>query len=105
FWAQRVSAVALVPLTLWFVACLASHFGASYESVTDWLSSPFQATLLVLYLAAVFYHSQLRLRVVVEVYVHTDWIKLATLIVLQLVNTLMGAAAIISVIAILVGAL
>lgn len=103
-WAQRVSAVVLVPLTLWFVACLAAQFGASYASVTDWLSSPFQAALLALYLAAIFYHSQLGLQVVVEDYVHNEIIKLATLIGLQLINLVMGAAAIVSVLMILVGA-
>ncbi|RJS92062.1 succinate dehydrogenase, hydrophobic membrane anchor protein [Salinisphaera sp. Q1T1-3] len=104
FWAQRVSAIALVPLTLWFVACLASQFGASYESVTTWLSSPFQASLMAIYLAAIFYHSQLGLQTVVEDYVHAESLKLATLIVLQLVNILLGVSAVVSVLMILAGA-
>ncbi|MGB7754460.1 MAG: succinate dehydrogenase, hydrophobic membrane anchor protein [Salinisphaera sp.] len=104
FWAQRVSAVALVPLTLWFVACLASQFGASYSSVTDWLSSPFQASLLAIYLAAIFYHSQLGLQTIVEDYIHNEAVKLATLISLQLINILLAVAAIVSVLMILVGA-
>lgn len=104
FWAQRVSAVALVPLTVWFVICLAMQFGASYSSVTGWLSSPFQATLLVLYLVAVFYHAKLGLQAVVEDYVHEEKLKLATLILLQLIYILMGVAAIVSVIVISVGA-
>ncbi|KEZ77712.1 succinate dehydrogenase, hydrophobic membrane anchor protein [Salinisphaera hydrothermalis] len=104
FWAQRVSAVALVPLTLWFVACLASQFGASYASVTNWLSSPFQASLLAIYLAAIFYHSQLGLQTIVEDYIHHEGIKMATLIALQLINILLAVAAIVSVLMILVGA-
>lgn len=104
WWAQRVSAIALVPLTLWFVACLASQFGAGYASLTDWLSSPFQASLLSIYLAAIFYHSQLGLQVVIEDYVHTEYLRLAAIIALQLINILLAVAAIISVLMILVGA-
>ena len=104
WWAQRVSAVALVPLTLWFVACLASQFGADYASVTEWLSSPLQASLLAIYLAAIFYHSQLGLQVVIEDYVHIESVKIAALIALQLTNILLAVAAIFSVIMILVGA-
>lgn len=104
WWAQRVSAVALVPLTLWFVACLASQLGADHASVTAWLSSPIQASLLALYLAAIFYHSQLGLQVVVEDYVHNESAKMAALIALQLGNILLAVAAIFSVIMILVGA-
>lgn len=104
FWAQRVSAIALVPLTLWFVACLASQFGASYSSVTNWLSSPFQASLMAIYLAAIFYHSQLGLQTIIEDYVHQEAVKIGSLIALQLVNILLGVSAIVSVLMILVGA-
>lgn len=104
WWAQRVSAVALVPLTLWFVACLASQLGADYTSVTAWLSSPLQASLLAIYLAAIFYHSQLGLQVVIEDYVHIESVKIAALIALQLANILLAVASIFSVIMILVGA-
>ncbi len=104
WWAQRISAVALVPLTLWFVACLASQLGADYSSVTNWLSSPLQASLLAIYIAAIFYHSQLGLQVVIEDYVHIESVKMAALIALQLANILLAVAAIFSVIMILVGA-
>ena len=104
WWFQRVSAVALVPLTLWFVACLASQLGADYSSVTDWLSSPLQASLLAIYLAAIFFHSQLGLQTIIEDYVHHDGAKMALLIGLLLLNILLAVAAIFSVIMILVGA-
>ncbi len=72
--------------------------------MTDWLSSPFQASLLAIYLAAIFYHSQLGLQTIVEDYVHNEAVKLATLIALQLINILLAVAAIVSVLMILVGA-
>lgn len=104
FWAQRVSAIALAPLTIWFVICLASQFGASYDSVTEWLSSPIQASLLAIYLAAIFFHAQLGLQTVLEDYVHAEGIKMASLIGLQLLNILLAVSAVVSVLMILVGA-
>lgn len=104
FWAQRVSAVALVPLSLWFVASIVAHVGADYASVIAWLSSPFVAVLMIVYLAAIFYHSQLGLQVVAEDYIHTEWLKMATVVVLQFINVLLAVAAIVSVLMIVLGA-
>lgn len=103
WWAQRVSAVALVPLTLWFVFSLASNAGADHAAIINWLASPLVAVPLVLYLAALFYHSQLGLQVVVEDYVHAKWLKLGTLIVLQFANIALAVCAIFSVLKIALG--
>jgi len=104
FWAQRVSAVALVPLSLWFVGSVVAHVGADYESVIAWLSTPVVAVLMIVYLAAIYYHSQLGLQVVAEDYIHTEWAKMATVVVLQFINILLAVAAIISVLMIVLGA-
>lgn len=104
WWAQRVSAVALIPLSLWFVGCVIAHVGADYDSVIAWLSSPFQAVLMIVYLAAIFHHSQLGLQVIAEDYIHTGWVKIATVIILQFINILLAVAAIISVLMIVLGA-
>lgn len=104
FWAQRVSAVALIPLSLWFVGSIVAHVGADYATITAWLSSPFQAVLMILYLTAIFYHSQLGLQVVAEDYIHTAWLKVATIVVLQFINILLAAATVISVLMIVLGA-
>ncbi|NNC23031.1 succinate dehydrogenase, hydrophobic membrane anchor protein [Salinisphaera sp. USBA-960] len=103
WWMQRVTAVALVPLTLWFVASLAAHLGADYASVMNWLTSPLSATLMMIYLAAIFYHAQLGLQVIVEDYVHTEFVKFALIIGLQFANTLLGVASIVSVFILLTG--
>src|SRR5699024_7816714 len=97
FWSQRVSAVALVPLSLWFIGSIIAHVGADYATVTAWLSSPFQAVLMIVFLAALYYHSQLGLRVVAEDYIHVEWVKMATIVGLQFINILLAVAAIISV--------
>lgn len=104
WWLQRLTAVALVPLTLWFVICLIANVGADYESVIAWLSSPVQAVLMILYLSALFYHSQLGLQVVVEDYVHAPLLKMATIVVLQFANILLAVLAIVSVLMIVLGA-
>lgn len=97
WWAQRVSAVALVPLTLWFVVAVATRAGAGHEATVAWLSSPPVAVAAVLYLAVLFYHSQLGLQVVIEDYVHSEWLKLATLVALQFAHVVLAAASIFAV--------
>jgi succinate dehydrogenase / fumarate reductase membrane anchor subunit len=84
WWLQRVTAVALVPLGLWFVIAIIRLVGADVESVRDWVGSPLPAILLVLLLIATFYHAALGLQVVVEDYVHTELTKLGLLIVVRL---------------------
>jgi succinate dehydrogenase / fumarate reductase, membrane anchor subunit len=84
WWLQRITAVALVPLGLWFVIAIVRLVGADVESVRDWVGSPLPAILLVLLLIATFYHAALGLQVVVEDYVHTELTKLGLLIVVRL---------------------
>lgn len=103
WWSQRVSAVALIPLTFWFVVSLASHAGAGYAETMTWLSSPVTVVLLSLYLVVAFYHSQLGLQVVVEDYVHHTGLKFVTLILLQFINVVLPVAAIFSVLWISLG--
>ncbi len=71
WWAERVSAVALVPLTLWFVASIIAHTGSDHVTFTTWLRMPLVATLMILLLIALFYHMALGLQVVIEDYIHS----------------------------------
>lgn len=71
WWAERVSAVALVPLTLWFAASIIAHTGSNYVTVVAWLRTPFAAILMILLLIALFHHTALGLQVVIEDYVHS----------------------------------
>src|SRR5205807_4910840 len=61
WWMQRVTAVALLPLTLWFVASLIALTGSDYNTFIAWLKAPFVAILMVLLLIALFYHTALGL--------------------------------------------
>jgi len=69
WYAQRVSAVALVLLSLWFFLSLASLDGATHENVVAWLASPLDAALALLLVVTAAYHALLGLQVVVEDYV------------------------------------
>jgi succinate dehydrogenase / fumarate reductase membrane anchor subunit len=76
WWAQRITALLLVPLVIWFVAALLSHLGADQASARAWLGQPFTYGLMILLLAAMFWHAGLGLQVVVEDYVHGEGAKL-----------------------------
>lgn len=83
WWALRVSSVALVPLTLWFVASIIAHAGDDHAAFLDWLKSPVSSTAMVLLIVATFHHAALGLQVVIEDYLHSN-VKFAALILLRL---------------------
>jgi succinate dehydrogenase / fumarate reductase membrane anchor subunit len=81
--AQRVSAIALVPLTLWFAASIIAHSGSDYAAFIAWLRSPLTAGLMILLLIALFQHAALGLQVVIEDYVHSGG-KFAAVVAVRL---------------------
>jgi succinate dehydrogenase / fumarate reductase membrane anchor subunit len=103
WWAQRVSAVALIPLGLWFAASVVALAGADRAAVLAWLHAPVQAILAILLLIAVFYHAALGLQVVVEDYVHAEWLKVPSLVAMRLVSFGLAVAGIFAVLRIAFG--
>jgi succinate dehydrogenase / fumarate reductase, membrane anchor subunit len=79
WWRERVSALALVPLTVWFAASLIMHTGSEYATFVAWLRTPVISLLMVLLLAGIFYHTALGPQVVIEDYVHSGLKTLALL--------------------------
>ena len=74
WWKQRLTAIALIPLSLWFVISLLLHVNADYQHFILWLRTPWTATLMILFLVSLFYHGYLGIQVVVEDYVpHLGW--------------------------------
>jgi len=71
WWMVRVTAIALVPLTVWFAASLIAHENSNYASAIAWLRTPSVSILMLLLLLALFYHTALGLQVVIEDYVHS----------------------------------
>jgi len=97
WWWQRVSSIALVPLSLWFVISVIGLAGADLDTVVTWLDNPVAAVLFVLLIAATFYHGALGLQVVIEDYVENEGTKLAALIVMKLAAFLLAALGIFAV--------
>ena len=94
WWAQRVSAVALVPLTLWFMLSLLSLPVLDYATVRAWLSFPMSGLLAVLLAAVSTYHSYLGISEVTEDYVHSAGMKVLSLLLLRFAHVLVGGAGI-----------
>ena len=103
WWLQRVTAVALVPLTLWFVIAVVRLSSADIDTVRDWVGRPLPAILLVLLLIATFWHASLGVQVVIEDYVHTDLAKLGLLIVIRLACFALAVAGIFAVLSMALG--
>lgn len=93
WWAQRVTALALVPLALWFTASVVSLAGADHAAVVDWIGSPLPAVLLVLLIVGTFHHAQLGLQVVIEDYVHREGMKVALILLVKGAASLLGLMA------------
>ena len=81
---QRVTAVALAPLTLWLAVSLFARARGEYGAFILWLRAPFTTILMVLLLIALFYHMALGLQVVVEDYVHTERMRIPAVVVIHL---------------------
>ncbi len=97
WWAQRVTAVALVPLALWLAFSLARLSFADHAAVTAWIAQPLVAIALVLTLFATFYHAKLGLQVVIEDYVHGGFAKHTMLLLSTFATFVLGAGSIFAV--------
>jgi succinate dehydrogenase / fumarate reductase membrane anchor subunit len=83
WWAQRLTAVALLPLSLYFVISVLMLEGASRDQVAAFLAEPWNTVLYLCLIAALFYHLSLGLQVVIEDYVHTDATRMASILALK----------------------
>jgi succinate dehydrogenase / fumarate reductase membrane anchor subunit len=93
FWAQRVTAVALIPLTLWFVYSILALGNGDHAVASAWMQSPLNAVLLLLLIVGTFHHMQLGLQVVIEDYIHVEYMKIVMLVIVKGASLLLGVAA------------
>jgi len=103
WWAQRVTAVALVPLTVWFVFSLLTLPDFDYETVRTWLSVPVTGFLAVLLVGVLSYHSYLGTIVIVEDYVTSSGMKVLCLMTLRFLYVLAGGAAVFAILRVVLG--
>lgn len=96
WWVQRLTALALIPLTVWFVASVIGLVGTNYEQFSTWLSNPLNATIMVVFFASALHHAQLGVQVVIEDYVsHHGW-RIASIIIVKFICFGLAALGIVS---------
>ncbi|HIJ63749.1 MAG TPA: succinate dehydrogenase, hydrophobic membrane anchor protein [Rhodospirillaceae bacterium] len=94
---QRLTAIALVPLSFWFVYSVVSLAGQDYGHFRAWLGQPGNLTMMVLVIFAVFHHGQLGMQVVIEDYVHDEKTMFTSLIVMKFAAVLMAVFSVVAV--------
>lgn len=94
WWLQRLTAVALIPLGLWLAFAFMALDDFSYATVVEWIRSPVTAVLLMLSVAALSYHSQLGVQIVIEDYVHAPAMKMLGLVLSSFVHVALAVAGI-----------
>ena len=97
WWRQRLSAVALLPLSLWFIYELTTLNSLDYGAARAWAAAPATAVLLALFIPTLFYHAQAGLQVVVEDYVKSEWLKLAALVLVKFIAAVGAVVALLAV--------
>jgi succinate dehydrogenase / fumarate reductase membrane anchor subunit len=103
WWAQRVGSVALIPLGLWFAISLLGLPDLGHDAVRAWLRHPVNAVLMLITIPLVAHHSWLGAQVVIEDYVHDKGNKVATMLAVQFLHVLAGAAAFFAVLRVTLG--
>jgi succinate dehydrogenase / fumarate reductase membrane anchor subunit len=103
WWAQRVSAVALVLLGLWFLWSLAQIGGFAQAQVTTWISNPWNSVMLFLLCGTLAWHSSLGVQAVIEDYVHGPLLKVILLLLNQFAHVFVAIAAAFAVLRISLG--
>ena len=101
WWMQRVTAVALIPLSFWLIIFLDLSFNAPYEETVGWLTAPVNTLFIVAWVLAVFYHAALGLQVVIEDYIAAEGIKIVAVWTVNLSFLLLALAALVAVFRIL----
>ena len=104
WWQQRLTSLALVPLTVWFAVSLLALPSLDHATVTAWMHGTTTALLLILLVLNAAWHSQLGVRVVVEDYVHDSGARTLTLVLIGFAHVLLAAAAILAVLKVAFGA-
>jgi succinate dehydrogenase / fumarate reductase, membrane anchor subunit len=104
WWVQRLTAVALVPLGLWFAVALLRFESLTYAAVVAWMQEPLTAVLLLLTVVTVVYHSYLGIQVVVEDYVHAKGVKVVVLVASVFTHIFLLTAAVFAVLKVAFGA-
>jgi succinate dehydrogenase / fumarate reductase membrane anchor subunit len=103
WWLQRLTSIALVPLTVWFTVALVSLQSLDHVTVVTWMAQSWTALLLILLVLVATYHSHLGVRVVVEDYVHNSGLRTLTLVTLTFVHAFLAVAGVFAILKVAFG--
>ena len=104
WWAQRVTAIALVPLSIWFVVAVISLMGADYTEYQAWIGQFGNALLMILTTLVLFYHGYLGMQVIIEDYVHGEGARVITLLFFKFVLAALAVSCVLAVVLVALGA-
>ena len=102
WWMQRVTSVALLPLTIWFALSAASLAGASYAETIAWIGRPWNAVLLLVMIGIAFQHTASGVQVIIEDYANQEWVKLGGILAVKAICVLLALASALAVLRIAV---
>jgi succinate dehydrogenase / fumarate reductase membrane anchor subunit len=102
WWVQRITAIALIPLVVWFAVSLVMLSGADYAIVRAWIGSPLVMVLLILTIGIGLHHGQLGLQVVFEDYTDGAW-RVALIVLVKFIAVVFGLGAIVAILRIGLG--
>jgi succinate dehydrogenase / fumarate reductase membrane anchor subunit len=97
WWAQRLTSIALLPLTLWFLCAAVRMIGATRDDVVFWMAGPLTIVLMIALVIATFHHLQLGLQIVIEDYVNNDLLRIGSIMLVKGLSLLLALACIVSV--------
>ncbi|HXO98873.1 MAG TPA: succinate dehydrogenase, hydrophobic membrane anchor protein [Luteibacter sp.] len=100
---QRLTALALVFLTLWFVITVLSLIHADYATARATVAQPWNTVLLIALILTMYRHAVLGLQVVIEDYVHTRWLEVASLVVIKFIAVLAALTGVLAVLRVALG--
>lgn len=104
WWTQRMTAIALVLLGLWFLVTVLRVVHADYATARSLVAQPWNATLLIALVLTMFWHAVLGLQVVIEDYVHTRWKEVFLMVLVKFLAVLGALACVLAVLRIALGA-
>jgi len=97
WWMQKLTSIALIPLTIWFVSSIVQMTGSDYEVVINWMNSPIVAVLMLLFVVTGIYHLKLGLQVIIEDYIHDEGSKIFFQILVTFGCVAVGTTAVFSI--------
>ena len=103
WWVQRLTSVALVPLSVWFVVSLLSLPSFDHATVVAWMGQLWTAVFLILFVLTAARHSQLGVRVVVEDYVHGGGMRPLVLVLVTFFHVVVATAGVLAILKVALG--